>query len=141
MATNKINFAQMSKAEYSAFMNEVKETLNKLGAGRFTVSSGSGRYAPDGSNLTVKLEFAVVNNDGTSETKEHKDFMRYHEMYGFKKEDLGRSFMFKGERRTIVGLAMSRRKYPVLCKCEDGTQKLHVVSDVHKLLALPSASK
>jgi hypothetical protein len=73
-----------------------------------------GRFSS--SNVTYKIEAAVVGDGGVVESSERKDFILYATSYGLKPEWLDTKFTQSGKEFTIVGLSTRKHKNPVLCK-------------------------
>jgi len=79
---------------------------------------GSGRFTAD--NATLKLEVAVMNADGTAETKEVSDFKAMAQHYGLKAEHLGEEIRIRGTTYTICGLKRKSKKYPIIAETANG---------------------
>lgn len=84
---------------------------------------GSATYERDGSRCSFKLECAVPDEDGTVQSKEAADFVRYAERYGLFPDDLGRSFTANGKTFTIIGCMPRSHTYPILVERGDGKQR------------------
>jgi hypothetical protein len=67
-------------------------------------------------NVTFRIEAAVVGATGVAETRERSDFPRYCHMYNLKKEWLDATFNHMGTEYTITGLNTRKHKNPVLVK-------------------------
>lgn len=131
------NFGTLSRQEYSNLMREF-EAFVKPFAEKHNLqikTEGGGRYTSDGKSLTFKLQMNVIGADGEVQSKEAKDFLALCEMYGLKKEHLGKSFTNKGETITIIGLMRRRPKYPIQCKKSDGSTILYPADSIVRLLA------
>ena len=48
-------------------------------------------------------------------------FKRSCEMFGFKEEDYGKSFINGRKRYQLIGFSPSKSSYPIMCRQEDGT--------------------
>ena len=59
--------------------------------------------------VNLKIEFAEVGEGGVAESRE-----ALAKFYGLSDDDLGRQFVFRGERLTIVGLKPKSPKFPIL---------------------------
>lgn len=68
----------------------------------------------DGS-VDVKVNFAIINEDGVVQTKEKENWDKYFHWYSFEKSDFGREFDYKGDRFKITGLK-PRNRMPVLAQ-------------------------
>lgn len=69
-------------------------------------------------NATVKVEIAVMGENGEVVSKEALDYERYREMYDL--PELGTTFVNRGVMYTITGLKPRSTKYPVLAERVDG---------------------
>ena len=69
-------------------------------------------------DTTFSPKFVFSGKDAQGRTQEEVEWDKYHGMLGLKKEWLGKKYNGK----TIVGLDMKKRKYPVLLKSARGTK-------------------
>ena len=79
-----------------------------------TIAVGGGKYTD--SNVTFKVEAAVVNEDGQKLGKDAVAFQQNARYYGLTPEDLFKEFTFQGVTHQIVGLKPQSRKFPILAK-------------------------
>ena len=86
------------------------------------------------SNVTIKLEGAIVGAGGVVETKERKDWKVYAEMFGLKSAWLDEAFVHGGDQFVICGLATRKSKYPVLAKCIKNNKTFKFPMDTVKAL-------
>ena len=86
-------------------------------------------------NMTCKIEFAVKDESGKTQSKEADDFKFYGPSYGFKVTDLGRSFRLRNQNYTITGLKPRSRLYPILARRDDGKLYKFPPHDVKQALA------
>jgi len=95
----------------------VSDALGKVGE-TFGVEFkvGGGRFTP--TRFTCRLDVTIAG----AEPQEAEDFRQYAEMFGLKPEDLGRTFLDRGRRFTLVGLLPRSRSYPVLAQNDRGTR-------------------
>jgi hypothetical protein len=101
----------------------IRDALNRAAADvakQHGVEILVGRCTFGTSNATFKLEVAEKSADGTVLTHEAQDFARYAEMFGLRKEDLGRKFVNAGRSYTVCGLNLKAPRFPVLAKSDDG---------------------
>jgi len=82
------------------------------------VTVGAARF--DDANVTFKIEFADVTEDGEVRDTKSENFKRECYRFGLEPDDLGSSFLFRGEMYKIVGLKPRSYKYPVLAERSDG---------------------
>ncbi|MFC1453632.1 hypothetical protein ACFLQL_00445 [Verrucomicrobiota bacterium] len=69
------------------------------------------------SNYIIKIEAAIINKDGTINTKEVEDFKRLCKWYNLEKSDLGKKFTtITGDTYKITGLSGRRGKYPIFAE-------------------------
>jgi hypothetical protein len=68
------------------------------------------------SNVTFRIEAAIVGATGVAETRERSDYPLYCQMYSLKAEWLDGTFTYAGNDYTIVGLNTRKHKNPVLVK-------------------------
>lgn len=85
-------------------------------------------------NVSIKLEGAVIGAGGVVETKERKDWKVYAEMFGLKSAWLDKTFVLAGDQYVISGLATRKSKYPVLAKCVRNNKTFKFPSDTVKAL-------
>lgn len=110
------SFDRQSVRQLRDFIDEELQTLGEtLGV---QIKLGSGRFTP--SNVTFKLEAAIVNANGVAETKQVSDFKQCATMYGLAADDLGRKFNSGGRAFEIVGANPKSRVYPILAKNDAG---------------------
>lgn len=78
-----------------------------------TIEVGNMTYTS--SDVSVKISAFLPSSE--AQTKEAKAFLDKCFMYGLEKDDLGKEFISdSGERHKIVGLAPSRKRYPILTR-------------------------
>ena len=96
------------------------------------ISTMGGRFTE--ATYTLKVECATISG-GEVQTKTVQDFKTYAFRYGLSADDLGRIFIYSGERWKIVGMKPRARKYPILCEKGGKVYKLPAES-VRSSLAL-----
>ena len=81
------------------------DLLIKCGAGRFTETTA-----------TLKIDISVADPTAKSpkEIVARSQWNKHWRLYGLKQEWLGKMFATQGEVYEILGLATTRRKYPVM---------------------------
>ena len=95
----------------------VSDALKKVGeAFGVEFKVGGGRFSP--THYGCRLDVTIAG----TEPQEAQDFRQYADMFGLKPDDLGRTFLDRGRRFTIVGLLLRSRSYPVLAQNERGTR-------------------
>ncbi len=103
-----------------------------------SIKRGRGKYDRQACSLT--LEISTIAADGTVQSREAAEFKRYASLFGFRPEDLGRSFKSNGKTFTIAGVNPKGRVRPVLATGDDGKTYTFRPEDVRRLLApLPEA--
>ena len=59
----------------------------------------------------------MVDDSGTTVTKEVAAFKSLATLYGFKPEDLGRTFTVRGKSYILTGIDRKSYKFPILVSC------------------------
>jgi hypothetical protein len=72
------------------------------------------------SNVTFKIEVALVGENGEVKSKEAESFKKFAVVYGLKEEDFGKSFKSNGHTYKICGLKTKSGKYPVIAERDNG---------------------
>lgn len=86
------------------------------------------------SNVTIKLEGAVIGTGGVVETKEHQDWKLYAPRYGLNTEWLGKAFVHGPDQFVISGLSTRKSKYPVLATCIRNQKRFKFPANTVKVL-------
>ena len=109
---------QFTKQNIGAFREAMQKALDVAGeACGVAFHVGSITYNPQSCRIGVKAANLL---DGKAQVQEELDFIRHAPRYGFKKEDLFRTFTDdNGHRCTITGFLPRRRKYPVQYRDND----------------------
>lgn len=117
------------------FQNRAESALAQV-AKEMGISAtfGRGSYDPVGGNATLKLELALISDDGTVQTREAQDWKRHAVLRGFDEDDLGKTFRSNGRDFTIAGYKPRSRKRPVLARAADGKMYVFPVGTVLMLL-------
>jgi len=100
---------QSCRTVQEAALAELQKVADKYG---LVVQSGGGTFTS--TSFRFKVEFAVVDDSGVAQSRDATHFERYCTLYGLKPEDLGREFVYRGSKYTIVGLSSRSRKFPIL---------------------------
>jgi hypothetical protein len=125
----------LNKATVIALRAEIQEALKSVAAKHgISITTGNGTFTGD--NATLKLEIAVIAVDGTVVSKTVSAFQSLATLYGFKPEDLGRTFKSGSRTYTITGLDRNSYKYPLLASSNGKTYKLPLDA-VRKALGIP----
>lgn len=98
--------------------DEIRDTLQALGK-QYGVKIIPGKAKYSATMVTFDLEVAIVNADGSAETRTRTDFKNFAIGYGMQPDWLDKQFVvpFSNKRYQILGLMPQSHKYPVLCKC------------------------
>jgi len=108
----------MDRAKVKFIREKLNTILNNAGFSGVVAKVGNATFTDD--NVTFKLTFSDVGDDGTVKTQAYTDFVRYGFEHGLTEDDLGRSFNLGGYRYTLKGYKPRSRKYPMLAEREDG---------------------
>jgi hypothetical protein len=119
---------QITRSNLKILQGEIEETLTALGEKlgvKFT--PGNAKFSP--TSATFKLEVAIINPDGTAETKVRTDFKRYATVCGMKPEWLDQQITSQGKPYKILGLMPNSHKYPVLVECLRSGRNFKLMAD------------
>lgn len=95
----------------------VSDALGNVGeAFGVEFKAGRGQFSP--TQFTFRLHVTIAG----AEPQEAQDFRQYADLYGLKPDDLGRTFLDRNRRFTIVGLLPRSQRYPVLAQNDRGTR-------------------
>ena len=72
------------------------------------------------SHCRFQLKAAVKDSDGKAMTEDAEAFKRHAKLFGFEPTDLGKEFVFQGQRYSICGFRPKSRKYPVIARSDSG---------------------
>lgn len=72
------------------------------------------------SHCRFQLKVAVKDSDGKAMTEDAEAFKHNAKLFGFEPTDLGKAFIFQGQRYTVCGLRPKSRKYPVIARSDSG---------------------
>lgn len=123
----------MTKALVKTIQIEAEAVLQELAKKYGMAVNRKGGTIGD-KNVLLKFEFAMVSENGMAETREATDFKAWAHRYGFKPEDLRRTFLHGGHRYRILGLLRKAHSFPILAeRLSDGHQLKFAIS-VAKLL-------
>lgn len=122
--------SKIKTIDKKAFVNIIRPALNRklaelskeLG---IEIKSGNGHYG----NTTgdIKIEMAVIDQDGIAMTPERKAFLDHHTLYGLPKEALDAEIEMGGHKVRISGIKTNARKNNVLLSAVDGSGR-HMVA-------------
>lgn len=114
-----------------------------FGPGQYSVEIGTSSTATDGSNVTMKVTFAVTDAaTGMAMTDAMRSWKVFAQSFGLDQEWLGKTFTFHGAEYKIEGLTPRRPKYPVNCKRADGKGfKFPAAEIIAAMNTAPKASK
>jgi hypothetical protein len=99
---------KMLRSRIDAMLKDLGEELG------LKFECAGGRFMP--LNATIKVNLAVVGDDGSVMDKDRVAWDTYHMIFKLKKDDLGKEFMASGTTYEITGLNPNRYKYPVSAK-------------------------
>ena len=123
-----VTFDKQNLAIVRARMDEALKGLAEIG-----VSATASRITYSGKTATVKVEIAIINEDGTVASKAAQDYRLYQEMRDL--PDLGTTFRSGGRTYRISGFAPRSTRFPVLAERDDGKTFKFPVSTVQRCVA------
>jgi hypothetical protein len=113
----------------------VAKALNDLGNELGVEIKPHGGSYTSGS-YTMKLEFAILNENGVASTRSAEDFKMSAFLFGLKSDDLGRAFRSGGRLFLISGLRPRATRRPVVASCtESGKEFCFSAEDVKRALS------
>ena len=99
-----------------------------------SVKRGRGVYTNDSASL--KMEFAIVGENGIAKTREATDFEFLADEFGLMPSDLGAVFTSRGTAYTLSGLKARSPKFPfVATRVSDGSPFKFTKSIVQSVIA------
>ncbi len=114
---------------------EIDSALKELGK-KYDITFRAGSCSFSETEIKYKLE--VKTNDTESlEKKRVDEWNKYYQLFGFHKEDLGKTFRLHRnlEEYRIVGFDLKRSKFDLkTVRVSDGKSFLHVSSEVKKII-------
>lgn len=128
-----MKITQFDRPTVKALRERLDEALADVGLELgLSIKAGNARFGP--TNVTFKVEAAVLDAEGSAQTKEATEFKQLAPLYGLQEADLGRTFMFRGKPYEIVGAKFNSPKYPILARNRSGKVYKFQVEDVKRLL-------
>jgi hypothetical protein len=110
---------------------EIDMALKTLGE-KYDISFDTGSCTYSETEMSYKLR-VKINDKEAIRAKEIADWNSHCEIFGFKKEDLGKEFTSRFEKYSIVGFELKRSKFDLRAKrISDGKTMLFVSSDIVK---------
>jgi len=113
---------QFDRATCTIIHNAIDKALEPV-AKKFGISidNGSGSYTDD--NYTLKIELAVIGEDGTANSKLVTDFKHMCSRYNLQIDDLGKQFkVSSGVTYEVKGLSRRSHKFPIIVKNIDNNK-------------------
>lgn len=118
------------------------EAAVKSVAEKYGVQIKTGHISYTGTNCSVKLECAVIGEDGKVARKEADTFRMWAELIGMKKEDLNRVFKIGTKNYSLEGYMPRKTKFPFLAlNLDDGKQYCLPETAVKKALGYVDTPK
>lgn len=101
-----------------------------------TLKQSGGSYGAN--HYTLKLEFALVGENGIAKTRAAEDFERAAILYGLAATDLGRTFRSGGRTFTITGLRPRAGRRQIIAMADGGKEFCFSAEDVKRALSFES---
>lgn len=129
------DFTQLSKPEFTAIREAVTKALESVGK-EFGVRIQAGNISYEPTKMNLKLVFTAIDaTTGEVKLPFADNFKQLALVYGFKSEDLGKSFRTGGQSFTLEGIDTRKRAKPVIAKGQNGKLYAFTIEDVKRLLA------
>lgn len=120
---------QFVKQLNQELLQAAQEIANRHG---LAASQKAGNF--DDTSCKLSVQFSVVNDDGTVESPERKNFQQMATSYGLDPNDLDKVFNSNGEDFRIDGLKPKAQKYPVLATRVKDNKRFKFSADQLKYL-------
>ena len=104
---------RFEKEFFPVFRKELDEALKPL-AEKYGIAVKAGSATFSGTNSSIKIELAVLKEDGKPVSKESETFLMWAELLGMKKEDLNRVFKVGTKSYSLEGYMPRKAKFPFL---------------------------
>lgn len=111
----------ITREKCQTIRREMESALARIASEHgLAVTIGNCRFTPDTMKFTQVTFVGPSVEGGELDTLEARTFKRNAHVYGLSSDDLGRRFVFGGERYTLVGCKPRAHTYPLLCRRDDG---------------------
>jgi hypothetical protein len=110
---NKMN--EFNKATVRQISNEIETAIQEV-AKKHGIILKRGNCRFSSSTFSLKIEAAVVAQDGTVQSKERKDFEFFAKFIGLDPSILDKTFTLSGKRYKVTGYLPRSKRYPILCQ-------------------------
>lgn len=131
-----MKFTTFRKAEHRVLSAAITEALKDVGDKfNIDINVGGGQIGETGGRVNVEVK---IRADATGESPAKKEFEKYCSLYGMKPEHYHATFSNGGTLYRVVGLVLSRPKFPISCeRIHDGKSLLFTTDIVRKLVVSP----
>lgn len=108
---SKIN--EFNKEVFGPFRGDLEAAVKSV-AEKYGVQIKTGHISYSATSCSVKLECAVIGDNGKVACKEADTFRMWAELLGMKKEDLNRTFKIGTKNYSLEGYMPRKSKFPFL---------------------------
>lgn len=123
---------KMNKEYFNNFRNDVREALKAV-AEKYGVEINPTNVKYDDIDFTLTLEVVKLVN-GTSDANESL-WSYYYKVYGFEREDYGKTVIMNNEEFKISGIDGKSKKYPIiLTRVRDNKKYGYSIASVKEAL-------
>lgn len=123
---------KMNKEYFNNFRNDVREALKAV-AEKYGVEINPTNIKYDDIDFTLTLEVVRLVN-GTSDANESL-WSYYYKVYGFEREDYGKTVVMNNEEFKISGIDGKSKKYPIiLTRVRDNKKYGYSIASVKEAL-------
>ena len=123
---------KMNKEYFNNFRNDVREALKAV-AEKYGVEINPTNIKYDDIDFTLTLEVVRLVN-GTSDANESL-WSYYYKVYGFEREDYGKTIIMNNEEFKISGIDGKSKKYPIiLTRVRDNKKYGYSIASVKEAL-------
>ena len=122
-------YAPFDRPRVRKLRDDLSQALAEVGK-RFgvTITLGAASFSP--AICKFRLEVAGPTSNGEATSAVAEDFKRYAGLWGMQKDDLNKTFVFRGETYTLIGAKPRSSRFPLLGKRADGKVFKFTIADV-----------
>jgi len=115
------SIGEIDKFTIETIRDRVLSELSSLGED-LGISFSLGRSTYDSKHVELKLNCATIEEDGTVNTIEAREFIRYQQVHGINPDRLGTVFILRNRRYTLMGYKPKNRKFPIIAETNMGSR-------------------
>lgn len=120
---------EVTKEQAKSLTAEIKEAVDAILAKHGLVAAKANTVYGEYYKFTLEASPVRTDENGINlASKEAKDYEKYHDLYDLPSGLLGKEIVVNGKKVVFIGIATSRKKYPLVFRREDGETVLYTES-------------